>query len=198
VPAPKVQFVDDYARWTGKPVNEVRARIRRLFIDGYGPRGTEALTDSIMADYFLVFAGAEQHIDGIHVVRRLPTFRLIADPRRSSADVPELAAALDRGTLRSVLAILIRNARDGLAPRLVDIACWWPPADKVVLRISKGGDELPLSFSFGTEPDIAKALRDRGEVYAEQTVKILDGRVVAELAPLAVPDGYTEGLIYGE
>jgi hypothetical protein len=57
---------------------------------------------------------------------------------------------------------------------------------------------VPLSFSFGTEPDIAKALRDKGEVYPEQTVKILDGRVVAELAPLAVPDAYTEGFNYGE
>jgi hypothetical protein len=197
VPAPKVRFVDDYARLTGKPVNEVRARVRRLFIDGYGPRGDEPLTDGIMADFLLAFVGAEQHIDAIHVIHRLPGFRLIGDPR-STGDLPELAAALARGTLRSVLAILIRNAREDVSPRLVDIAAWWPPADKVVLRISKGDSSLPLSFSFGIEPDIAKALRDKGETYPEQNVRILSGHVVTELAQLAVSDSYTEGLTYGE
>jgi hypothetical protein len=195
VPAPKVQFVDDYARLTGRPVNEVRARVRRLFIDGYGPRGDEPLTDATMADFFLAFVGAEQHIDAIHAVRRLPGFRLIGDPRRTG-DLPELAAELERGTLRSILTNLIRNAREDVAPRLVDIAAWWPPADKVVLRISKGDDTLPLSLSFGSQPDIVKALRDTGETYPEQTVRILSGHVVAGLAHLSVADAYTQGYRY--
>ena len=97
MPAPKVQFVDDYAKLTGRPVNEVRARVRRLFIDGYGPRSDEAFSDAIMADLFLAFVGADMHIDAIHAIRQLPGFRLIADPRRTG-DLPELAAELERGT----------------------------------------------------------------------------------------------------
>jgi hypothetical protein len=195
VPAAKVQFVDDYARLTGRPVNEVRARVRRLFIDGYGPRSDEAFSDAIMADLFLAFVGADMHIDAIHAIRRLPGFRLIADPRRTG-DLPELAAELERGTLRSVLTVLIGNARDDVAPRLVDIAAWWPPADKVVLRISKGDNTPPLSLTFGTQPDIVKALRDTGEIYPEQTVRILNGHVVAGLAHLSVADAYTQGYHY--
>ena len=65
-----------------------------------------------------------------------------------------------------------------------------------MLRISKGDGTLPLSLSFGTEPDIVKALRDKGETYPEQTVQILSGHVVAGLAHLSVADAYTQGYHY--
>ena len=181
--APKVQFVAEYARLTGRDEAEVRQRVRRLFVDGYGPRGAAPISDRTMAKLILGLLGAEQHIDAGISVRHLIGFQGISLPDDAALSELDL---LGDGSLTGTLTKLIRLLAEDRSPVLESIEVWWPPDDEVVLCVASRNSKYKLTF--GTQLSVAKHMGHPGTVWPEQTVKILSGEVLARLAPLSVPD----------